>query len=109
MSTPHAAPHNHLYRPAPAPRRSRLPLVGGTLEYVHDSLATIARLYRDHGPVSELSLLGRPRTVKMGHDACQIAPQNKDKAFANETGWGYHAGQFLDHSIMLLDYAEHQH
>ncbi|HJC28608.1 MAG TPA: cytochrome P450 [Candidatus Dietzia intestinipullorum] len=109
MSTPHAAPHNHLYRPAPAPRRSRLPLVGGTLEYVHDPLATMARRYRDHGPVSELSLLGRPWTALMGPDACQIALQNKDKAFANEPGWGYLVGPFFDRGLMLLDFAEHHH
>lgn len=100
---------DHIYRPGPAPLRSRLPVLGGTLEYVHSPLATMARRYRDHGPVSDLSFLGATWTALIGPEACQIALQNPDKAFANGPGWGYLVGPFFDRGLMLLDFAEHHH
>jgi hypothetical protein len=57
MSIP-GDPRERVYRPGPAPLRSKLPILGGTLEYVHSPLATMARRYRDHGPVSDLNFLG---------------------------------------------------
>ncbi|WP_245847608.1 hypothetical protein [Dietzia natronolimnaea] len=71
-------PRDPVYRPGPAPLRSHLPILGGTLEYVENPLATMARRYRDHGPVSELSFLGATWTALIGPDACQIALQNAD-------------------------------
>ncbi|WP_299022959.1 cytochrome P450 [uncultured Dietzia sp.] len=102
-------PRDPVYRPGPAPLRARLPILGGTLEYVHDPLATMARRYRDHGPVSELSFLGATWTALIGPDACQVALRNADKAFANGPGWGYLVGPFFDRGLMLLDFAEHHH
>lgn len=102
-------PRERVYRPGPAPLRSRLPILGGTLEYVHDPLAMMARRYRDHGPVSELTFLGATWTALIGPDACQAALQNGDKAFANGPGWGYLVGPFFDRGLMLLDFAEHRH
>ena len=102
-------PRDPVYRPGPAPLRSHLPILGGTLEYVENPLATMARRYRDHGPVSELSFLGATWTALIGPDACQIALQNADKAFANGPGWGYLVGPFFDRGLMLLDFAEHHH
>lgn len=108
MST--AAPsRDYIYRPSPAPLRARLPVLGGTLEYVNDPLATMARRYRDHGPVSDLSFLGATWTALLGPDACQAALQNADKAFANGPGWGHLVGPFFDRGLMLLDFAEHHH
>ncbi|MFN3338372.1 MAG: cytochrome P450 [Dietzia sp.] len=102
-------PRDPVYRPGPAPLRSHLPILGGTLEYVENPLATMTRRYRDHGPVSELSFLGATWTALLGPDACQIALQNADKAFANGPGWGYLVGPFFDRGLMLLDFAEHHH
>lgn len=108
MSTA-TSPHDHVYRPGPAPLRAHLPLLGKTMEYAHDPLATMARLYRDHGPVSEISFLGHTWTALIGPDACQAALQNGDKAFANEPGWGHLVGPFFDRGLMLLDFGEHRH
>ena len=108
MSIP-GDPRERVYRPGPAPLRSRLPVLGGTLEYVHDPLATMARRYRDHGPVSEVTFLGATWTALIGPDACQAALQNGEKALANGPGWGYLVGPFFDRGLMLLDFAEHRH
>lgn len=102
-------PREKVYRPGPAPRRSRLPVIGQSLEYVHDPLATMARRYRDHGPVSDLTLAGAKWTALLGPDACQVALQNADKAFANGPGWGHLVGPFFDRGLMLLDFSEHHH
>ena len=108
MSIP-GDPRERVYRPGPAPLRSKLPILGGTLEYVHSPLATMARRYRDHGPVSDLSFLGATWTALIGPDACQAALQNADKAFASGPGWGYLVGPFFNRGLMLLDFEEHHH
>lgn len=108
MSTA-AAPRDTVYQPGPPPRRAGLPVLGGTLEYVHDPLGAMVRRYRDHGPVSDLSFLGNTWTALLGPDACQAALQNADKALANGPGWGYLVGPFFDRGLMLLDFEEHHH
>ncbi|MDJ0424012.1 MULTISPECIES: cytochrome P450 [Dietzia] len=108
MSIP-GDPRERVYRPGPAPLRSKLPILGGTLEYVHSPLATMARRYRDHGPVSDLNFLGATWTALIGPDACQAALQNADKAFASGPGWGYLVGPFFNRGLMLLDFEEHHH
>lgn len=102
-------PREKIYQPPAPPPASYLPLVGPTLEYVNSPLATMFRRYRRHGPVSELAFLGRTWTAILGPDACQIALQNPEKAFANGPGWGYLVGPFFDRGLMLLDFEEHRH
>ena len=43
-----------------APRRRVIPLVGETLAYFHDPLATLRFHYAHHGPVSDYNFVGRP-------------------------------------------------
>ena len=102
-------PREKIYQPPSAPLVSRLPIVGQTLEYVDSPLATMFRRYRQFGPVSELNFLGQTWTAMLGPDACQIALQNPEKAFASGPGWGYLVGPFFDRGLMLLDFAEHKH
>lgn len=92
-----------------APRRRVIPFVGETLAYFHDPLATLNFHYRQFGPVSKINFVGRPWTVLLGPDACEIALRNADKAFANAGGWGYLIGPFFDRGLMLLDFEEHHH
>ena len=62
-----------VFQPPAAPLASHLPIIGGTLEYVDSPLATMFRRYRQHGPVSDLHILGQTWTAMLGPDACQIA------------------------------------
>ena len=84
-----------------------LPLVGHTLSYVRDAPGFMQRRWREDGPVSEMSFLGRPWTLLLGPDACAAALRNADKAFASGPGWGYLVGPFFDRGLMLLDFGEH--
>lgn len=104
-----ADPREKIYQPPAPPLVSHLPVLGNTLEYVDSPLATMHRRYRQYGPVSDLFILGRTWTALLGPDACQIALQNPDKAFASGPGWGYLVGPFFDRGLMLLDFEEHKH
>lgn len=98
-----------LLAPAPlrVPRRRAIPLVGPTLSYVRDPLATMRDQYDRHGPVSELTFIGRRWTALLGPDACSEALVNRDKAFSNELGWDYLVGPFFHGGLMLLDLDQH--
>lgn len=89
------------------PARAHVPLMGRTLDYLHDPLDFMRRTHEAHGPVSDLWFLGRRWTVLLGPDAVGAALVNKDKAFANGPGWGYLVGPFFDRGLMLLDFEEH--
>ncbi|WP_207950492.1 cytochrome P450 [Nocardioides ochotonae] len=84
-----------------------LPLVGETLAYVRDAPGFMQRRWDQHGPVSEITLLGRRWTILLGPDACAEALRNADKDFASGPGWGYLVGPFFDRGLMLLDFGEH--
>ncbi|MGA9102895.1 cytochrome P450 [Aeromicrobium sp.] len=92
-----------------APRRRVIPLVGQTLAYFHDPLATMRYHYDTNGPVSDYTFVGRRWTMLLGPDACEVALRNADKAFANAGGWGYLIGPFFERGLMLLDFEEHHH
>ena len=93
-------------RPAPH-RRGGAPFLGATLSYIRDPLRMMREQYDACGPVSELDFLGGRWTVLLGPDACGVALQNTDKAFANGPGWGEIVGPFFDRGLMLLDFEEH--
>jgi cytochrome P450 len=84
-----------------------LPLIGQTLAYMRDPLGFMRERYDTHGPVSELTMMGRRWTLLIGPDACSTALRNPDKAFANGPGWGFLVGPFFRRGLMLLDFAEH--
>ncbi|AEF41655.1 P450 heme-thiolate protein [Hoyosella subflava DQS3-9A1] len=65
------------------------------------------RTLKRHGPVSEMTFLGKRWTALIGPQACEVAFRNADKAFANGPGWGELVGPFFDRGLMLLDFAEH--
>jgi cytochrome P450 len=91
----------------PVPLRRRVPLLGGTLAYLHDPLTFMADHYDRFGPVSDLTFIGKRWTILLGPDACGEALRNPEKAFANAPGWGELVGPFFDRGLMLLDFEEH--
>jgi cytochrome P450 len=93
--------------PRHTPLRARVPLVGGTLDYVRDPLDFMQRVHDAHGPVSDHTMLGATWTLLIGPDAVGAALVNRDKAFANGPGWAHLVGPFFDRGLMLLDFEEH--
>jgi cytochrome P450 len=84
---------------------SKMPLIGGTLAYMHDPLTLMRQLYARHGPVAPVTMPGRTTAFVLGPDACGTVLQNGDKAFVN--GWELLVGPFFHRGLMLLDGAEH--
>ncbi|MEU4219530.1 cytochrome P450 [Actinoplanes sp. NPDC026623] len=85
--------------------KSKVPLVGGPLAYMHDPLTLMRQLYARHGPVAPVPMPGRTTAFVLGPDACGSVLQNGDKAFVN--GWEFLVGPFFHRGLMLLDGAEH--
>ena len=86
--------------------KSKVPLIGGSLAYLHDPLTQMRLLYARHGPVAPVPMLGRKTVFVLGPDACGAVLQNREKAFVN--GWEFLVGPFFHRGLMLLDGAEHK-
>jgi cytochrome P450 len=86
--------------------KAKVPLIGGSLAYMHDPLTLMRHLYDRHGPVAPLAMPGRRTAFVLGPDACGAVLQNGDKAFVN--GWELLVGPFFHRGLMLLDGAEHK-
>jgi cytochrome P450 len=86
--------------------KTRVPVIGSSLAYMHDPLALMRHLHDSQGPVATLPMLGRKATFVLGPDACGAVLQNGDKAFVN--GWDYLVGPFFHRGLMLLDGEEHK-
>ncbi|MEV0714048.1 cytochrome P450 [Asanoa sp. NPDC050611] len=87
--------------------KSAVPVIGGSLAYMHDPLTLMRQLYQRHGPVAPVTMPGRgPAAFILGPDACGAVLQNGDKAFVN--GWELLVGPFFHRGLMLLDGAEHK-
>ena len=86
--------------------KAKVPLIGGSLAYMHDPLTLMRHLYDRHGPVAPLAMPGRTTAFVLGPDACGAVLQNGDKAFVN--GWELLVGPFFHRGLMLLDGAEHK-
>ena len=55
----------------PATRvKSKVPLIGSSLAYMHDPLTLMRQLYARHGPVAPVPMLGRKTVFVFGPDAC---------------------------------------
>lgn len=89
------------------PGRAGLPLIGHTLSYVRDPQGLFEKQWDEFGPVSRVSLLGKPWAMLLGPDACEVALRNADKAFVNEPAWSFLVGPFFGRGLMLLDFEEH--
>ncbi len=86
--------------------KSKVPLIGGSLAYMHDPLTLMRQLYARHGPVAPVAMPGGKAAFVLGPDACGAVLQNGDKAFVN--GWEPLVGPFFHRGLMLLDGAEHK-
>ncbi|SNT64601.1 Cytochrome P450 [Asanoa hainanensis] len=87
--------------------KSAVPVIGGSLAYMHDPLILMRQLYQRHGPVAPVAMAGPgPAAFILGPEACGAALQNGDKAFVN--GWEALVGPFFHRGLMLLDGPEHK-
>ncbi len=93
----------------PVPGDSGPPIVGYTLRFLHDPVRHGLERYARYGPVSWGNAFGKRFVGLSGPDACGVALQNRDRAFASGPGWSFFIGPFFERGLMLLDFDEHLH
>jgi cytochrome P450 len=86
-----------------------LPVVGHTLEFLHDGLRHARRYHERLGTVFWLNALGGRWVQVLGPDALETVLTNRDRAFSNQLGWDPLIGAFFDRGVMLMDFEEHRH
>ena len=86
----------------------RLPYLGDALSVLADPIGYARRRYERFGPVSWGGFVGARGVWVMSPEAMGEVLTNRDKAFANEAGWGYFIGPFFNRGVMLLDFEEHR-
>src|SRR6516165_9427816 len=86
-----------------------LPVVGHTLEFLHNGLEYARRYYERFGTVFWVGSLGSRWVQVLGPDGLETVLTNRDKAFSNKLGWDYLIGPFFDRGVMLMDFEEHHH
>lgn len=84
-----------------------LPFLGRIFEYAKDPVALMRHQWETYGPVAPFNILGETGAMILGPDACGEVLQNRDKAFANEPGWGKIVGPFFNGGLMLIDFDVH--
>lgn len=86
-----------------------LPVVGHTLDYLADSLATSRHFHARFGTVYWVNAFGTQLVMVLGPDAIETVLTNRDHAFSSESGWEYFIGPFFERGVMLMDFEEHRH
>ena len=86
-----------------------MPVVGRTLEFLHDGLRHARRYHEQFGTVFWLNALGGRWVQVLGPDGLETVLTNRDRAFSNKLGWDPLIGAFFDRGVMLMDFEEHRH
>jgi cytochrome P450 len=86
-----------------------LPLLGHTLEFLHNGLVYARRYYERFGTVFWTGGFGIRGVTVLGPDGLETVLTNRDRAFSNKDGWDYFIGPFFDRGVMLMDFEEHRH
>jgi len=86
-----------------------MPVVGHTLEFLHDGLRQTRRYYERLGTVFWLNTVGGRWVQVIGPDGLETVLTNRDEAFSNKLGWDPLIGAFFDRGVMLMDFEEHRH
>jgi cytochrome P450 len=86
-----------------------IPVVGHTLEFLHDGLRHARRYYEQHGTVFWLNALGGRWVQVIGPAGLETVLANRDSAFSNKLGWDPLIGAFFERGVMLMDFEEHRH
>jgi cytochrome P450 len=86
-----------------------IPVVGRTLEFLHDGLRHARNYYQRFGTVFWLNALGGRWVQVLGPSGLETVLTNREGAFSNKLGWDPLIGSFFDRGVMLMDFEEHRH
>lgn len=85
------------------------PLVGHTLEVLHDIQAFFQRKTERYGDVFATRFLGETWIRLAGPEACQFLLQDSDHHFSTRLGWESFVGDLFPRGLMLKDDDEHRY
>ncbi len=86
-----------------------MPVVGHTLEFLHDGLRHARDYYERLGTVFWVNTVGGRWVQVLGPSGLETVLTNRDRAFSNKLGWDPLIGAFFDRGVMLMDFEEHRH
>ena len=86
-----------------------VPVVGHTLDFLHDGLRHARDYHQRLGTVFWVNALGGRWVNVLGPDGLETVLVNRDRAFSNKLGWDPLIGAFFDRGVMLMDFEEHRH
>jgi cytochrome P450 len=86
-----------------------MPVVGHTLEFLHDGLRLSRDYYERLGAVFWVNTVGGRWVQVLGPSGLETVLTNRDRAFSNKLGWDPLIGAFFDRGVMLMDFDEHRH
>jgi cytochrome P450 len=86
-----------------------MPVVGHTLEFLHDGLRYARAYHERFGTVFWVNALGGRWVQVIGPGGLEAVLTNRDRAFSNKLGWDPLIGAFFDRGVMLMDFEEHRH
>lgn len=85
------------------------PLVGHTLEVLHDIQTFFQRKTERYGDVFATRFLGETWIRLAGPEACQFLLQDSDHHFSTRLGWESFVGDLFPRGLMLKDDDEHRY
>jgi cytochrome P450 len=86
-----------------------MPVLGHTIEFLHDGLRHVRLYHARFGTVFWLNAMGGCWVQVIGPSALETVLLNRDGAFSNQLGWDPLIGAFFDRGVMLMDFEEHRH
>jgi cytochrome P450 len=89
----------------PGPKAA--PLIGHTLNILHDSYGFHGQVSQKYGNVYKVNMLGEWRVILIGADALEMVLTDKDQIFSSEQGWDMIKDLFPG-GLMLRDFDNHR-
>ena len=92
------------------PSAKGLPLLGNALDMRIDPLNYFVKLYREHGPVFRISIMGRPITVMCGIEANRFLARDGETYLGSESLFGGMSRELgSDALLTAIDGVPHRH
>lgn len=92
-------------RNIPGPRA--WPLIGHTLDVVHDAIGFCSKVNEEYGPVYKIHSLGDWRVCISGPDALEFVLNDREQLFSVQQGWEM-IDRLFSGGILLRDFDDHR-
>lgn len=93
---------------AEIPSDKRLPIIGGTIDFLNRPVVFLQEQYKKHGSIFKMTLFGKSVVFLVGTEANKFLLVEQAKYMSNQKGWENIDELFHD-GLMLKDGENHQH